>query len=489
MPHSIHAATPRYKAIILDLNGVLLSYGGKAPSSVLKSSQIKNVLDSPTWYDYECGKISSRQECYEKVSSEFEMDVNVFSDALEQLTKTVKPHSEFIAAVKNIKAAFPEIKVYGMSNISQPDYEFLKPMISSWGILDGFTPSYKAQARKPDNASYITLLENLELDAGEAIFVDDRVENTVAASALGFKAVTFSDPQEVERRIWNLLGNPVDRGMEYMERNAKKMMLELSTGGEQPDNFSQLIILELTKDERLIKLQRREGPTWNYFHHSNTFMGTTYSDDCDTTSYAMCTLEDIPAHEKDAAMDAILSNLSPDNLPLCWFNKSRPRLCHGIIANAFRFFALEGKGSLLAHTYLFLCRLLRTKTYELGSRYYENVDYMPYILSNLCSRRPTDPSLVEMRELLKNEIRDRSGCDSDVLGAALRILSAQAMRIPYAKRDVRVLLESQQLDGGWARVWLFKYGKEDIKVGSRGVITAMAVKALRQYKEDENRAM
>lgn len=114
---------------------------------------------------------------------------------------------------------------------------------------------------------------------------------------------------------------------------------------------------------------------------------------------------------------------------------------------------------------------------------------MPYILSNLCSRRPTDPSLVEMRELLKNEIRDRSGCDSDVLGAALRILSAQAMRIPYAKRDVRVLLESQQLDGGWARVWLFKYGKEDIKVGSRGVITAMAVKALRQYKEDENRAM
>lgn len=249
MPHSIHAATPRYKAIILDLNGVLLSYGGKAPSSVLKPSQIKNVLDSPTWYDYECGKISSRQECYEKVSSEFEMDVNVFSDALEQLTKTVKPHSEFIAAVKNIKAAFPEIKVYGMSNISQPDYEFLKPMISSWGILDGFTPSYKAQARKPDNASYITLLENLELDAGEAIFVDDRVENTVAASALGFKAVTFSDPQEVERRIWNLLGNPVDRGMEYMERNAKKMMLELSTGGEQPDNFSQLIILELTKDE------------------------------------------------------------------------------------------------------------------------------------------------------------------------------------------------------------------------------------------------
>jgi hypothetical protein len=94
-----------------------------------------------------------------------------------------------------------------------------------------------------------------------------------------------------------------------------------------------------------------------------------------------------------------------------------------------------------------------------------------------------------MRELLMNEIQDRAGCDDDVLGAALRTLSAQAMGAPYAKRDVRVLLESQQLDGGWNRVWLFKYGKEDIKVGSRGVITAMAVKALRQYAADEGKVL
>lgn len=177
------------------------------------------------------------------------MDVDVFSDALEQLTKTVKPHTEFIAAVKNIKAAFPEIKVYGMSNISRPDYEFLKPMISAWGLLDGFQASGQAGVRKPDNASYIKLLETYELDSKDCILVDDRVENVVAAAALGFKGVTVDNLQNVERVLLNLLGDPVDRGMKYMKRNAKKMMLELSTGGEQPDNFSQLIILELTQDE------------------------------------------------------------------------------------------------------------------------------------------------------------------------------------------------------------------------------------------------
>jgi FMN phosphatase YigB (HAD superfamily) len=238
-----------YKVIILDLNGVLLSYGGSVSSSVLKPSQIKNVLDSPTWYEYECGNLT-RQQCYEKVSAEFNVALDVWTQTLEQLTKTVKPHSEFIDAVENIKAAFPDIKVYGMSNISQPDYEFLKPLISSWGILDGFQASGQAGVRKPDNASYIKFLETYEIDdAGSCIFIDDRVENVVAAAALGFKGVTFSNPKEVERIIWNLLGDPVSRGVEYMERNAKKMMLELSTGGEQPDNFSQFIILELTKDK------------------------------------------------------------------------------------------------------------------------------------------------------------------------------------------------------------------------------------------------
>lgn len=89
-----------------------------------------------------------------------------------------------------------------------------------------------------------------------------------------------------------------------------------------------------------------------------------------------------------------------------------------------------------------------------------------------------------MRELLVAEIKDRAGCDDDTLGAALRALSAQAMGLPCAKRDLRVLLERQQVDGGWERVWLFKYGKEDIQVGSRGVITAMAVKALKQAALD-----
>lgn len=237
-----------YKAIILDLNGVLLSYASAAFASPLKPREIKNVFDSPTWYAYERGHLS-RKECYDAVASEFGLEADIWTLTMDQLTETIRPHSDFLDAIKNLKRAFPDIKVYGMSNISQPDYELLEPMISGWGILDGFQASGHAGVRKPDRASYVKFLETYQLEAGSCIFVDDRVENVVAAAALGLKGVTFKDPKEVERALYNLLGDPVKRGMEYLERNAGNMMLELSMGGLQPDNFSQLIILELTGDK------------------------------------------------------------------------------------------------------------------------------------------------------------------------------------------------------------------------------------------------
>ncbi|OKL56032.1 hypothetical protein UA08_08715 [Talaromyces atroroseus] len=86
-----------YKAIVLDLNGVLLSYGNAAFVSPLKLRHIKNIFDSPTWYEYECGR-SSRKECYSTVASEFGLDVDTWTQTLDQLTED-------------------DVKIYGMTTV------------------------------------------------------------------------------------------------------------------------------------------------------------------------------------------------------------------------------------------------------------------------------------------------------------------------------------------------------------------------------------
>lgn len=82
------------------------------------------------------------------------------------------------------------------------------------------------------------------------------------------------------------------------------------------------------------------------------------------------------------------------------------------------------------------------------------------------------------------EVKDRAGCDKDTLGAALRLLSAQSIGVSN-ETDLETVLAGQQLDGGWERVWLWQYGKEAIKIGSRGVITAMALRGIQQARQQE----
>lgn len=69
------------------------------------------------------------------------------------------------------------------------------------------------------------------------------------------------------------------------------------------------------------------------------------------------------------------------------------------------------------------------------------------------------------------------GYDRDVVGAAMCVLAAQAPKLENSK-DLRTLLSTQQLDGGWGLVWMWKYSGVAVKLGSRGVSTALAVRVI-----------
>jgi hypothetical protein len=167
-----------------------------------------------------------------------------------------------------------------------------------------------------------------------------------------------------------------------------------------------------------------------------------------------------------------------------WFDESRPRFCHCVYANVYRFLYLHNNGEELSTIYAYLCLLLRTKAYLLGARYYESPDWFLHFLADLCAKCPFDVALQEMRDLLVSQIQDRIGYDRNILNAAMRLLSAQALGIAN-QTDLNTILDAQQLDGGWERAWLWRYGKEAVKVGSRGVVTAMAIQGIQRARESE----
>ncbi|KAH7174881.1 HAD-like domain-containing protein [Fusarium flagelliforme] len=448
-----------YTTLVLDLGGVLAIYSTKNAFK-LPASLIKSALDCPDWHDYEKG-LTSEAECYAKICKEFSIDLETWAEVLEQMRQGLIINRQLISSIKDLRQAYPSMTVVCLSNIPVPELDALSGEIESWGIIDYFIASSAVQERKPDTTIYMKCLNIIKSSASSSIFVDDKIDRVVAAQTLGFKGIVFNNTDDLIRQLHNLFGDPLKRAKEFLRRNAKNLFCTLSTGEVQPDNYSQLIILQNTGDR-----------------YVNSCAGS-YPNDSDTTSLAMAVLEDTPMSLKLQARDEILSHLSPDGLPLCWLNKTRPRFCQVICANVFRFFVIKGWSEKLPRVYDFLCRMLETRAYLHGSRYYKNPDWFLYNLSDLCARRSRDSQHQRMRDLLVECVRERMGCNDDTLGAALRALGAQSLGL-QSERDLRVLLEQQQLDGGWEMAWLWGYGTKDIKIGSRGVVTAMAMNAIQR---------
>ena len=79
--------------------------------------------------------------------------------------------------------------------------------------------------------------------------------------------------------------------------------------------------------------------------------------------------------------------------------------------------------------------------------------------------------------LLKSRLEERIGESGSALDLAMRVLACSSLGIKCSV-DLHTLLELQCQDGSWENGWLYKYGSTGLRIGNRGVTTALAVKAI-----------
>ncbi len=84
-------------------------------------------------------------------------------------------------------------------------YEHLRERFDLDRYVAGHFPSYIVGARKPDPVFYQRVLAELELQAEELLFSDDRQENVQAAAELGMVAWHFTDVEDVRNRLRGIL--------------------------------------------------------------------------------------------------------------------------------------------------------------------------------------------------------------------------------------------------------------------------------------------
>jgi hypothetical protein len=82
-----------------------------------------------------------------------------------------------------------------------------------------------------------------------------------------------------------------------------------------------------------------------------------------------------------------------------------------------------------------------------------------------------------LRPIFRQRVQERLGSEGDALALAMRVVACASVGI-RDEMDLRTLLALQLEDGGWEACWMYRYGSSGIKVGNRGLTTALAINAI-----------
>lgn len=250
-------------AVVLDIGDVLCSW---KPASELpvQPKLLKEFRTSPIWQEYNCGLIG-QNECYSRLAARYCVPFDDITTAFDLARASQGQNDEVVAFIRELKAACPDLRVYAMSNISAPDWKVLRAKPFNWEIFDRVFTSCEAGMCKPELRFYRQVLNKAGIDPSQAVFVDDKAENVLAAKSVGFRdGIVFEKAEEVRRKLLTLLGDPVERGKAWLRSHAGQLYSETNTGVVVPDNFGQLLLHELMHDKSLINLKPFDR-TWNYF--------------------------------------------------------------------------------------------------------------------------------------------------------------------------------------------------------------------------------
>ncbi|MGD2169591.1 MAG: HAD family phosphatase [Chlamydiota bacterium] len=106
----------------------------------------------------------------------------------EVIKRLVKPKKEMYDLVVRLKE-----KGYQVAMLSDVT-EWQASVFQELSLYEGFDPlvlSYEINTRKPKEDSYLLLLQKLNKQPSQCIFIDDRIENVEEAKKLGIQALTF----------------------------------------------------------------------------------------------------------------------------------------------------------------------------------------------------------------------------------------------------------------------------------------------------------
>ncbi|KZO90329.1 HAD-like protein [Calocera viscosa TUFC12733] len=466
-----------YDTIIFDIGDVLFTWE-PVPNHSIPGATFKLILRSHEFYAYESGKLTE-DEFYRATAERLGVPFEDVQSAFHGARESLAPNPLMPPLIRKLKENHT---ILAASNISEPDFTWLHARSGfEWNLFDNIHASFAIQARKPDLAFFHAVIDSAGLDPARTIFIDDKVENVLSAKSLGVAGFVFRDQESAVRTLWAMCTDPIERGWKWVEENKRRMHCFTGAGKDVEENFTQILILELTGREDIVDYVKYD----RLFHFYQGDKQPTIKDfpyDMDTTSTGLSICPHIKPETRHDVMNEMLTYLNQDGIIQTYFDRKRPRIDPIVCCNVLTLFYSNGRGEepLLEKTKSWIVDILLARAYLGGTTYYHCAEAFLFFFSRLLSHSPAFRA--EHLDTLVTRIRERVGIASEACGLALRVhLCAQFDICPG--QDFKLLLLAQEADGGWPAGGFYRYPGNGVMIGHRGWVTCVALDAIKRGRE------
>lgn len=196
------------KAIIWDLGGVLVRTEDRRAREKLAArlgltyDQLNLLIfDSESARLATLGKMTTKEH-WRQVQTTLKLEAKEFSHVPPEFWGGDRLDLDLVGYIRSLR---PRYKTALLSNA----WDNLRQVLEThWKILDAFDEvivSAEVGLAKPDPRIYLLAVERLGVEASEAIFIDDFLENVEAARKAGLSTIHFRSPTQTLQELDEIL--------------------------------------------------------------------------------------------------------------------------------------------------------------------------------------------------------------------------------------------------------------------------------------------
>lgn len=180
--------------IVFDIGNVLVSFQPKIYFKEVLLESCDEICDmvfaSAWWRDYDNGLCTLREvKCHLiEAHPDKAKEIQTVCDDWFALMEPITAMWEFRQACRA-----KGYGIYIISNLSEDSYVYLQKKYRLFDDIEGRVLSFEEKFGKPDPRMYQLLCERYAIVPSSCLFLDDRLPNIMAASAMGMSCVHVQD--------------------------------------------------------------------------------------------------------------------------------------------------------------------------------------------------------------------------------------------------------------------------------------------------------